>query len=101
MASKIVPRPAGKTTVAFVCACANDESDAARTVAIQASRASSTPNVTTIPSSRRRMREFTTRAIGLLLPEVEIARVGRRRRDEPELARRRLDALRRGRARHL
>ena len=32
----MVPRPAGSTTGAFVCACASFESDAARTVEIQA-----------------------------------------------------------------
>jgi hypothetical protein len=55
-------------TVAFVCACANDESDAARTVAIHVARPSNTPNTTRIASSRRRMREFTTRAMGYFCP---------------------------------
>src|SRR6476469_3633214 len=88
-------------TVAFVCAWANDDRDAARTVAIHVARPSSTANTTTIASSNRRMREFTTRAIGLLPREVEVARVRRRCRNETELARGRLDEACRRRARHL
>src|SRR5436190_14036284 len=100
-ASKIVPRPPGSTTVAFVCACARFESEDARTVEIQAARASSTPKVKRMQRRRNRSREFTTRATGSVPPEVEVARVRRRRRHQPELACRLLDTRGGPRARHL
>jgi hypothetical protein len=95
IASKIVPRPAGSTTGAFVCTCAIAESDEARTVAIHDARASSAPNASRMQSSSSRMREFTTRARPLLLlPEPDVARVGRRRWDIAEPVGCLLDALR-------
>ena len=49
------------TTGAFVCTCPIFESDAARTVEIQAARASSAPNASRMQSRSRRIRELTTR----------------------------------------
>src|SRR3954453_4999260 len=124
MLSKSVPRPAGRTTGAFVCVCAIADSDDARTVAIHDARASSAPKTSKMQRSNNRMREFTTRerpearaaeprapsretgpplaATPPLLPrEVEVARVARRGRDIAEPVGRLLDPLRGGCARDL
>src|SRR4051812_23845135 len=102
MLSKMVPRPAGRTTGAFVCVCASADSDDARTVAIQDARASSAAKTIRMQRSSSRMREFTTRAMPPLLPRhVEVARVARRGRDIAEPVGRLLDPLRGGCARDL
>ena len=95
--SKIVPRPAGSTRFAFVCACASAASDDARTVWIHAALAPRAAKVRRMTKSRRRSRELTTRA-GIL----SVARGARSRYDvlagrrlhEAEPARRRLDPRR-------
>ena len=68
MLSKIVPRPAGRMTGAFVCTCAIFESDPARTVPIHAARARSALNASRMQSRSRRIRELTTRATLYLCP---------------------------------
>src|SRR4051794_24852257 len=95
MLSKIVPRPAGSTIGAFVCTCAIDESDDARTVAIHDVRPSTAPNARRMQSRSSRIREFTTRVNPeLLLAELEVAGVSRRRWDISEPVRCLLDPLR-------
>src|SRR5690348_14045575 len=84
MLSKIVPRPAGRTTGAVACPTARRESDDARTVAIHDARASNAPKTSRMQRRSSRMREFTTRAMPLFLRELEVAGVGRRRWDIAE-----------------
>jgi hypothetical protein len=67
MLSKIVPRPAGSTTGAFVCTCPIFASEDARTVVIHAARASRTANASRTQRSSRRMRELTTRVTAYFL----------------------------------
>src|SRR3954447_24793659 len=93
MLSKIVPRPAGRTTGAVAWPTAMRESDEARTVAIHDARASRAPKASRTQSSSSRMRELTTRAMPLFLRELEVAGVGRRRWDIAESVGCLLDAL--------
>ena len=67
MLSKIVPRPAGRTTGAFVCTCPIRERAEARTVVIQVARARSAANASRTQRSSRRIRELTTRATAYFL----------------------------------
>src|SRR5438132_6340913 len=99
--SKIVPRPAGSTSVSRCCACASRPNDEARTAWIQAARASRSPNAATRRSNSSRMRRLTSFGTKLPPGQIQVARVLRGRRDETHAAGGDLDPRRGGVARQL